>query len=314
MPPIVQVEHAAKVQLRELTHAFGDRPALDGVSMDIAPGTITGLLGPNGAGKTTLMRILLGVISPQAGQGLIDGRPITSADRRCWGYMPQERGLYSAMPAGHQVVYFARLHGLSRSEAVRRARGLLAELELADRWADRTDKLSGGMQQQLQLAATLVHDPLVLVLDEPFSGLDPVAVARLSTLLRQRAAAGCTVLLSGHQLDLVQDLCEQITMIDHGRVVLAGEVAALRAASRHRELRLHLDGADPRWLAAFPGVDIVAEAADDVRLSIPEGVDALDILDAARRAGRVTDFGLDLPTLSQLFLAAQQAPESGGGR
>jgi ABC-2 type transport system ATP-binding protein len=300
--------------VRKLTHAFGDRPALDGVSMDITPGTITGLLGPNGAGKTTLMRILLGVISPQGGQILLDGRPITGVDRRSWGYMPQERGLYPAMPAGQQVVYFARLHGLSRTEATRRARALLAELELADRWADRTDKLSGGMQQQLQLAATLVHDPLVLVLDEPFSGLDPVAVARLSTLLRQRAAAGCTVLFSSHQLDLVQDLCEQITMIDHGRVVLAGEVAALRAASGLRELRLHLDGADRGWLARFPRVDVVAEAADDVRLSIPQGVDPLDVLDAARHAGRVSDFGLDLPTLSQLFLTAERNAQSGGDR
>jgi ABC-2 type transport system ATP-binding protein len=305
-------EDWVKVRVRELGHAFGDRRALDGVSMDIEPGTITGLLGPNGAGKTTLMRILLGVIPPHQGEVLVEGQSVHGTDRHRWGYMPQERGLYSAMPVGEQVVYFARLHGLGRGEAVRRARALLEELELADRWADRTDKLSGGMQQQLQLAATLVHDPLVLVLDEPFSGLDPVAVARLSTLLRQRAAAGCTVLFSSHQLDLVQDLCERITMIDHGRVVLAGEVAALRAASGHRELRLHLDGADPGWLAAVPGVDVVAEAADDLRLSVPEGVDALDILDAARRAGRVTDFGLDLPTLSQLFLAARRAAESGG--
>jgi ABC-2 type transport system ATP-binding protein len=152
------------------------------------------------------------------------------------------------------------------------------------------------------------------VLDEPFSGLDPVAVARLSTLLRQRAAAGCTVLFSSHQLDLVQDLCEQITMIGHGRVVLTGEVAALRASSGRRELSLHVDGADRGWLAGFPGVDVVAEAADDVRLSIPEGVDPLDLLDAARRAGRVTDFGLDLPTLSQLFLTAERNTQSGGDR
>jgi ABC-2 type transport system ATP-binding protein len=298
-----------RVQVRELGQAFGDRRALDGVSMDIEPGRITGLLGPNGAGKTTLMRILLGVIPPQQGEVLVEGQGVDGIDRHRWGYMPQDRGLYPAMPAGEQVVYFARLHGLSRSEAVRRARALLEELELADRWQDRTDKLSGGMQQQLQLAATLVHDPLVLVLDEPFSGLDPMAVATLSGLLRRRAAAGCTVLFSSHQLDLVQDLCERITMIDRGRVVLAGEVAALRASSGHRELRLHVEGSGLGWLARFPGVEVVTEAADGLRLSIPQGVDALDVLDAARGAGRVSDFGLDLPTLSQLFLSAERAGE-----
>jgi ABC-2 type transport system ATP-binding protein len=225
--------------------------------------------------------------------------------------MPQERGLYPAMPAGDQLVYLARLHGVSRPDATASARALLDELGLADRWSDRPDKLSGGMQQRLQLAAALVHDPEVLVLDEPFAGLDPVAVAELSASLLDRVHAGRTVLFSSHQLDLVQDLCESIVMLDEGRTVLEGRVADLRASSGRRQLRLTLEDTDRTWLAAFPEVRVVEEHADDLRLDLPPGTDALAVLDAARRGAVVSDFGLELPTLSQLFMvAAGQMPEA----
>ena len=292
------------LEIRDIEHAFGDLVALNGVSFTVVPGVITGLLGPNGAGKTTLLRIMLGVLSPDSGTIRYDGRPVGDEDRRRWGYMPQERGLYPGMPAGDQVVHFGRLHGLSRSDATSRARALLEELGLEDRWEDRTDKLSGGMQQRLQLATSLVHDPEVIVLDEPFSGLDPVAVVSLSETLRQRARIGCTVLFSSHQLDLVQDLCEDIAMVDRGRTVLQGSVARLRASSGRRQLRLHVEASNRDWLRAYPNLTAVSDQADELRLEIPEGIDPLDILDAARAAGRVVDFGLDLPTLSQLFLAA----------
>ncbi|HYO19479.1 MAG TPA: ATP-binding cassette domain-containing protein, partial [Dermatophilaceae bacterium] len=271
---------------------------------DVVPGVITGLLGPNGAGKTTLLRIMLAVVDPDRGEVHFDGRPVTEEDRRRWGYMPQERGLYPGMPAGDQVVYFGRLHGLSRQDATTRAHSLLEELGLGDRWSQRTDKLSGGMQQRLQLATALVHEPKVIVLDEPFAGLDPVAVANLSETLRLRARNGCTVLFSSHQLDLVQDLCEDIAMVDHGRTVLLGNVAKLRASSGRRQLRLHVVAPSREWLLAWPGITVVSDEADDLRLAIPPGIEPLDVLDAARAAGQVVDFGLELPTLSELFLAA----------
>ncbi len=292
------------LEIRDVGHSFGDRIALDGVSFDVVPGMITGLLGPNGAGKTTLLRIMLGVLSPDRGEVRYDGRPVGEEDRRRWGYMPQERGLYPGMPAGDQVVHFGRLHGLSRGDATSRARVLLQELGLEDRWGDRTDKLSGGMQQRLQLATALVHDPAVIVLDEPFAGLDPVAVVSLSETLRQRARIGRTVLFSSHQLDLVQDLCEDIAMVDRGRTVLQGSVATLRASSGRRQLRLHVQAPNRDWLLAYPEVTVVGDEADDLRLEVPADIDPLDVLDAARAAGRVVDFGLDLPTLSQLFMAA----------
>ena len=293
------------LRVDRVVHAFGERVALDGVSCEVPAGRLTGLLGPNGAGKTTLVRILLGVLVPDGGQVWLDGRRLEDVhDRRAWGYMPQERGLYPAMPAGPQVVHFARLHGLSRADATRRARDLLGELELGDRWDERADRLSGGMQQRLQLATALAHLPEVIVLDEPFAGLDPVAVEQLSALLRRRAADGCLVLFSSHQLDLVQDLCEDIVMVDHGRTVLSGSVAHLRAASGQRRLRLRLESADREWLRTFDGVRVVSDEADDLRLTVPTGLDPLWLLDAARSRGPVLDFGLELPTLSELFLAA----------
>jgi len=292
------------LEIDDVRHSFGDRLALDGVSFDVVPGVITGLLGPNGAGKTTLLRVMLGVLSPDRGEVRYDGRPVGEEDRRHWGYMPQERGLYPGMSAGDQVVHFGRLHGLSRRDATSRAHALLEELGLEDRWGDRTDKLSGGMQQRLQLATSLVHDPAVIVLDEPFAGLDPVAVASLSETLRQRARARRTVLFSSHQLDLVQDLCEDIAMVDRGRTVLQGNVATLRASSSRRQLRLQVEPSNHDWLLAYPQVTVVSDEADGLRLEVPDGTDPLEVLDAARAAGRVVDFGLDLPTLSQLFLAA----------
>ena len=292
------------LEVRDVAYAYGDRVALDGVGFEIAPGVLTGLLGPNGAGKTTLMRIILGVLSPDRGEVLVHGAPVDSEVRQHWGYMPQERGLYPGMQVGDQVVYFGRLHGLSRAEAADRAHRLLAELGLEDRWDQRTDKLSGGLQQRLQLATALVHEPDVVVLDEPFAGLDPVAVAELSDSLRERARAGCTVLFSSHQLDLVQNLCEDILMVDAGRIVLRGPLSSLRAASTGVQLRLDVHAPDRRWLEGFPGAVVVSEEADEVRIAIPPGTDPLRVLDGARAAGRVDDFGLDLPSLSQLFLEA----------
>jgi len=284
-------------------HRFGDRVVLDGVDLQVTPGVLTGLLGPNGAGKTTLMRVMLGVIEPDQGRIIFDGAPVAEVQRQRWGYMPQERGLYPGMKAGDQVVYFGRLHGLEGREAVRRARTLFDELGLGDRWSERTDRLSGGMQQRLQLATSLVHDPHVIILDEPFAGLDPVAVSDLSAVLLERVRAGCTVVLSSHQLDLVQDLCEAILMIDSGRAVLSGRVADLRASSGTRQLRLTAPG-ERSWLAGFPEVSVVSDQADELRLSLPAALDPLTVLDAARAAGPVSDFGLDLPTLSHLFMLA----------
>ncbi|HET9773038.1 MAG TPA: ATP-binding cassette domain-containing protein [Acidimicrobiia bacterium] len=297
------------LQLCGLTVRFGPRTVLDDLSFGVPPGEVVGLLGPNGAGKTTAMRVVFGVVEPDAGEVRWDGRRADEADRATWGYMTQERGLYPDMRVSDQLVYFARLHGLDKTDALRRSRDLLDRLGLGDRADDVVDKLSGGMQQRVQLAASLLHDPPVVVLDEPFAGLDPVAVEHLSEVVTTRAAAGHTVIFSSHQLDLVEDLCQSIVMMHHGRVVLAGRVTELKAASGERQLRLRLDGhgageGRPPWLAGLSGVELLEAGPAGLRLRLDPGVDALAVLDAARAAGPVVDFGLEQPSLSQLFLRA----------
>ena len=211
------------LQVIGLRHRFGERVALDGVDLTVQPGVLTGLLGPNGAGKTTLMRVMLGVIEADAGEVLIDGRRVGFADRQRWGYMPQERGLYPSMPAGEQLVYMARVHGIGKDEAQDRARALLEELGLGDRWADRTDKLSGGMQQRLQIARNLVTHPRLVLMDEPTSGLDVSVQARLLDLVRGLVAElGLAVIIVTHDLAVARLLSHRIMVMRHGRVIESG--------------------------------------------------------------------------------------------
>ena len=299
------------LSLRSITHSFGERRVLDAVDLDVPPGRIVGLLGPNGAGKSTLMRILFGVIEPDAGEVWWQGRPASDADRRAWGYMPQERGLYLDMRVHDQLVWLARLHGVERNAARARATELLERLDLADRGGDVVKDLSGGMAQRVQLAAALVHQPDVLVLDEPFAGLDPGAVDFLTALLFEHVEAGRHLVFSSHQLDLVEDLCESITLIHEGRVVLDGELRALRAASDDRYLRVDVDVEAP-WLPE--GATIVeSQPGTGSRLHLAPGVDAAGVLDTIRTHAHVVDFGVDSPSLSELFRAATARSEQPGG-
>lgn len=285
-----------------VTQRFGTRLVLDDVSLDVPPGRVIGLLGPNGAGKTTLMRIIFGVIEPDA--GTIDwlGRAATAADRRSWGYMPQERGLYREMRVDDQLVWLGQLHGLDKETSRRRAGRLLERLGLADRARDSIKELSGGMAQRVQLAAAMVHEPDLLVLDEPFAGLDPAAVEFLSAVVLEQVSAGRHVVLSSHQLDLVEDICESIHLLHHGRIVLQGDVRELKAASPHRYLRVDTT-VDASWLADVPA-SVEARTATGSRLLLDPHADAATVLDCVRAHATVRDFGVEAPTLSELFLAA----------
>lgn len=305
------------LELVDVSVRLGGRTVLDGVSMRVPPGQVVGLLGPNGAGKTTAMRVMLGVLAPERGEVRWAGRRAGRADRVAWGYMTQQRALYQDMRVGDQLVWFGRVRGLDREEARARAGGLLERLGLGDRIGDRVDTLSGGMQQRVHLAASLIHEPPVIVLDEPFAGLDPVAVEDLSELISARAAAGAVVVLSSHQLDLVEHVCASVVLLHRGRVVMAGDVAALRAASAERQLRLEMVPAGTAWLAGMDGVEPVEVSARGLRLRLAPATDPFEVLEAARRAGTVTGFGLELPTLSHLFRTAVQdqpaAPLDGDG-
>jgi len=290
------------LELDGLTRRFGDLLALDRLSFTVREGEVFGFVGPNGAGKTTAMRIVLGVLSADAGEVRFDGRPVDEAARRRFGYMPEERGLYPKMTVGRQLVYFARLHGLAELEAARSARELVEELGLEERWDSPVESLSLGNQQRVQLAVALVHQPALLVLDEPFSGLDPIGVDVLSGVLRRHASGGAPVVFSSHQLDLVERLCDAVAIIDKGRLVVSGPVAELAAGSGGRRYRIGLEGAPGGpWFASLPGVEVVGSEDGRIEVVLADGVDDQVVLDAARRAGRVVEFVRVRPRLADIF-------------
>jgi ABC-2 type transport system ATP-binding protein len=292
------------LELDGLSRRYGEVVALDDVSFAVAAGEMVGFVGPNGAGKTTAMRIALGVLEPDGGEVRWRGRRVDAVMRRRFGYMPEERGLYPKMRVLDQLVYLARLHGLTASDATARASETAETLGVAERGRDRLDALSLGNQQRVQLAAALVHRPEVLILDEPFSGLDPVGVEVLSGVLRGRAEAGVPVVFSSHQLELVERLCESVVLIDHGRIVSSGRIADLRRADGRRLVRVEVASSDGRWIEAIEGVRVVERIAGGAVLELDGSTAESQILDAARRAGEVRHFSVVTPTLTDIFLRA----------
>ncbi len=290
------------LQLEGLTKRFGEVVALDGCTLSVRSGQMVGFLGPNGAGKTTTMRSIFGLVRPDAGVVAWDGRPIDAATRLGFGYMPEERGLYPRMTASSQIVYFGRLHGMSRQAAAAEATALLDEFGLAERADARIDELSHGNQQRVQLAVAMVHRPDLLVLDEPFAGLDPVAAAVLAGALERRAAEGAAVLFSSHQLDVVEDLCEDVVIVHRGRVVAEGSVQDLRAASPRRYLDVMLRSGATDWVDGLGGVEVVSRKAGRARLLITGDLDLVALSSAATAAGEVVEFALRPPDLSEVFV------------
>jgi ABC-2 type transport system ATP-binding protein len=296
------------LELRDLARRYGDVVALDGISFTVGEGQMFGFVGPNGAGKTTTMRIVLGVLAADRGEVLFRGRPVDFDMRSRFGYMPEERGLYPKMRVRDQLVYLARLHGVAASEAARAADRWIEQLGLTERAGDRVEALSLGNQQRVQLAAALVHDPDLLVLDEPFSGLDPVGVDVLSGVLADYAATGVPVVFSSHQLELVERLCEAVAIIKDGRLVASGPVEELRdRATDHRHVRVAVEAAGDDWLAAAPGADVVDHSARGTLVALHDGATPEAVLDAARAAGTVTYFSVERPTLTDLFREAVAA-------
>jgi ABC-2 type transport system ATP-binding protein len=290
------------LELDGLTRRYGDVVALDGLTFSVRPGEVFGFVGPNGAGKTTAMRIVLGVLQPDAGSVRWEGRPVDEALRARFGYMPEERGLYPKMRVAEQLAYFARLHGAEPDTATRAAERWMEQVGVARRAEDRVEQLSLGNQQRVQLATALVHDPIALVLDEPFSGLDPVGVDVMSQVLVDRArSAGVPVLFSSHQLELVERLCDSVAIIKDGGLVACGTVAELRACGPQGLWRVEVQGAANGWAAAVPGADV---RGGDGATALVHIDDEQRLLDAARAAGRVVRFEPVAPSLSDLFREA----------
>jgi len=291
-----------------LHKSYGAHRVLDGVSFSVGSGSVFGFCGSNGAGKTTTMRIAMGLARADAGEVRWQGRPLDQALRRRIGYMPEERGLYPKMRVGEQLAYLARLHGLDAGAAARAAEHWADRLGLGERRRDPVEKLSLGNQQRVQLAAALVSRPEVLILDEPFSGLDPVGVDALAEALLEQARGGVPVVFSSHQLDLVERLCDAVGILARGAMVATGPVAELRRREAGRVLRVVVPDAAPGWAATLPGVRVLSERAGDTLLDLDPGADDQAVLAAALRTGRVTHFAWREPTLVELFREAVAEP------
>jgi ABC-2 type transport system ATP-binding protein len=305
-----------RLEIDHVSKRYGDVVALDQMTFDVRAGEIFGFVGSNGAGKTTTMRIILGVLAADAGAVRWAGHQIDLHTRRRIGYMPEERGLYPRMKVGLQLAYLARLHGLDADAAQAAVERWTTRLGVASRVGDDVQKLSLGNQQRVQLAAALVHEPDVLVLDEPFSGLDPVAVDVMSAVLREAADRGVPVLFSSHQLDLVERLCDRVGIVSAGRMVEAGTVDELRAGGRQRLLVVGPEAG--RWATGLPGVTVVEQSGPRTVLELGgadgvgggDGVGGADsgvaaddqvVLQAALAAGPVHEFGRQQASLTDLF-------------
>jgi ABC-2 type transport system ATP-binding protein len=301
------------LELDGVSRRFGEVVALDELSFSLAPGELGGFVGANGAGKTTAMRIIMGVERPDAGEVRWNGARLVHEARRRFGYMPEERGLYPKMRVLDQLVYLATLHGMNRADAARDASWWLEQLGLGERMTDRLEQLSLGNQQRVQLVAAMTHEPDLLVLDEPFSGIDPVALETMSgAVLDYAHERGVPVLFSSHQLELVERLCDTVVIIDAGRLVAAGDVAELRRQGRRRDRRLRIEVAGAResdWARRLDGVHVVEEAAHGdivetwLQIDDPSRIGEVreSVLDAARAAGAVIAFEEARPTLTELY-------------
>ncbi|MHA6523752.1 ABC transporter ATP-binding protein [Tessaracoccus sp. G1721] len=288
------------LEVQNLTRRFGELAAVDDVSFRVPAGALVGFVGGNGAGKTTTMRMIMGVLQPTAGQVLWGGRPATQADRARFGYMPEERGLYPKQPVLGQLVYLGRLHGMSRDAARLRATELLERFGLGERTRDKVETLSLGNQQRAQIIAAVLGHPRALILDEPFSGLDPSAVDEMTELLREHTSAGVPVLFSSHQLELVERLCDRLIVLHRGRVVADGTVDDLRAGAPLR-YRLVTDNA-PWWAAGVPGIRVVEQSGTGAVVVEPDDEEAVQrLLAEALAHGPVRELARVVPSLSEIY-------------
>jgi len=290
------------LELDGLSKRFGDIVALEGADLTAHPGRILGFLGPNGAGKTTAMRSIFGLVALDAGRVTWGGVPIGAGQRRRFGYMPEQRGLYPKMKVAAQISWLAQLRGMERPRADAATAEILGRLGLTERAGDRLEALSHGNQQRAQVAASLVHDPELLVLDEPFSGLDPTGVDAMADVIRRRAADGAVVVFSSHQLDLVEDVCDDVAIINRGRVILAGTLADVRFGSPRR--RIEVSFTDPNIEWAPPQGSLVRRSESSTVCMVPIESDPELLLTEARSAGPVASFSFGPPHLSEIFREA----------
>lgn len=293
----------ALLELKGVDALYGRVRALRGVTINVDQSEVVALIGSNGAGKTTTMRIVLGVLLADAGEVRWAGSPIGFETRRRIGYMPEERGLYPKMRIGEQLTYLAQLHGADSAAASQSTKRWLERFGLKDRARDELQKLSHGNQQRVQLAAALVFDPVILILDEPFAGLDPEAVDGMSDVLHERAAAGIPVVFSSHQLELVERICQRVAIIQRGHLVACGTVDELRGQGPER-MWIDAPAAPAAWADGLPGVHVIRAEGSRRLLELDASTDDQAVLRAALATGPVREFRRDVPSLLDIFREA----------
>ena len=287
-----------------LSKSFGDVHALDGIGFTVGPGQVFGFLGPNGAGKTTTMRIVLDILLPDSGTVTWQGQPAAHVPRRTWGYLPEERGLYPRMKVMDQLVFFASLYGVPRSRARREVEYWLARFRIPEYADRRAEQLSKGNQQKIQFIAAILHDPEVLLMDEPFSGLDPVNVAMLKEAFLEMRDRGKALVFSTHQMEMVEELCDSLAIIDRGRVLVSGETREVKRQAGRRVVRLGVAGdPDLGWLDTTDGVRVTRSGRDYHELEVRDGLEPESILQAALAHGEyVTRFEIADPSIEDIFI------------
>lgn len=289
------------LELRSIRKCYDDFVAVDDLSFQIAPGQIYGLLGPNGAGKTSSIRMMIGITLPDSGEVSIFGEPFRRDSLRRVGYLPEERGLYRKMKLQEHLVLLGELKGLSSAEALARAKSWCARLELSDRLDKKVEELSKGMQQKVQFIGALLHDPDLIIMDEPFSGLDPSNAVVLKDVLLELKRAGKTILFSTHRMDHAERLCDAICLINHGKAVLEGELAQIKAGYGHRTVQLQYDGKD-----GFLNDPALIQSANDygnyVEVRLQPGADAQELLKLVASRTRITRFEIMEPSLEEIFI------------
>jgi ABC-2 type transport system ATP-binding protein len=294
------------VQLRSISKRYGDKVAVDSLSLRIGPGMMFGLLGPNGAGKTSTIRMITGITLPDTGSVALFDKPFSRQSLRRVGYLPEERGLYRKMVVRDQLVFMGQLHGLSHSQALSRSERWANRMQIADALDKKTDELSKGMQQKIQFIATLLHDPELIIMDEPFSGLDPVNALLLEDTLLQLKREGRTILFSTHRMDQVEKLCDEIALVNGGRVVLEGAMREVKSRYPRERLLLALEGAAPAAMAgvlAQPSIAASREFADHFELQLAAGANAQMLLREVLATGAaISRWELQEPSLEEIFV------------
>jgi ABC-2 type transport system ATP-binding protein len=296
------------IDVQEVTKNFGPQRAVDHVSFEVNKGEIFGLLGPNGAGKTTTIRIILDIFKPDSGKISVLGGPMTEQKKDRIGYMPEERGLYQDITLDRCLTYLASLKGMSATEAARRINPYLEKFDLAAHRHKKLKELSKGMQQKAQLIVTLVHEPELVIIDEPFSALDPINTQMVKDLLREQRDQGATIVMCTHQMHQVEELCDRLVLIDKGRPVLYGSLNDIRRQFSEKDVILRSEDEIP----AIPGVARVVKQNGDYRLVLNHGVLPKDILrDLVGQNIAIDQFEIATPTLDEIFIKVVNGEGSG---